>query len=487
MRSLGCLALALLILIPISLTADSRLTLPIDADRLHQFLSENGITTKRGLLRALPDQVARRVLLISDSHSLHRSTPALPRVVHWSPDARFIMSISGQNVGDAPHAGTIEMIQVNERTQDWQFLTMNATPDGFTPPRDVTRQCSSCHGERPRPIWGQYPDWPHAYGGSLGHEGVDAMTEEERNSFWEFIASTREHDAYADLNIRLTMRGFSLRIPYGLPNTHFGARLGTRHAKVMFDRIRQSPEYGELAPKLMRVSRHARCGSNRVVDALVDQAYRDKLTRSPEFATRWGDDPTDSAQVQLYRLLGIDPYQELRLDVSPTTPVDPGSRDPEGLAWNAGGDGVSGLVEFLVFYDLLQQDPDLQRWFASRMELIEGTHWAAFEASAEEVVAMSLRRTGADRAIKALDYERAELTKRGATGGALASIDRELAAAWRLKHERRDYFSNGLFPFLHFNIFAPVVEDSYSVYVPMEGDGHKQAICDHLTQNAIAS
>ncbi len=176
MRSLGCLALASLILIPISLTADTRLTLPIDADRLHGFLSENGITTKRGMLRALPDQVARRVLLISDSHTLHRSTEALPRVVHWSPDARFIMSISGQDVGNAPHAGSIEMIQVNERT-----------------------------------------------------------------NFWDFIANTREHEAYADLNIQFTMRGFSLRIPYGLPNTHFGARLGTRHAKVMFDASASHP------------------------------------------------------------------------------------------------------------------------------------------------------------------------------------------------------------------------------------------------------
>ena len=136
----------------------------------------------------------------------------------------------------------------------------------------------------------------------------------------------------------------------------------------------------------MRVSRHARCGSNRIVNAMVDQAYRDKLTRSPEFAARWEDDPTESAQVQLYRLLGINPYQELRLDVSPTTPVDPGSHGADGLGWNAGGDGVSGLVEFLVFYDLLQDDPDLQDWFANRMDLIEGAHWAAFDATARKVV-----------------------------------------------------------------------------------------------------
>ena len=480
MRNLCGLALALALL-PVTLVADG-LTLPIDADTIYRYVTEHGITTKRGLLAALPDQVSRRVVLISDSHSLHRSTRALPRVLHWSPDARFIMSISGQNLGEAPHAGSIEIIQIDEGTEDWQFLTMAVTPNGFTPPADVTRQCTACHGDRPRPIWGEYPDWPHAYQGSLGHAGVDRMTLEERDDFWDFIASTREHEAYENLNIRLTTAGYGLRIRYGLPNTHFGARLGTRHAHVMFNRLRASPRYEALAYRLVRTSRNSRCGREPLVEALVRRDYREALAASRPFGDRWRDEPAGSARMQIYRLLGVDPLDEMRIDHSPATPVE-GRGGDAAFAWNVGGDSLGALVEFQVFHDLLQRDPELQRLFRSRRELIEGTYWAAFEASATEVVELSRRYTPFDKTIKALDRRRYELVSRG---GSPAAIDAELAAVWQMKHERRDYFGNGLFPFLHFNIFGPVLEEDYKIYVPMEGDGHKQAYCSHLTAQALA-
>ena len=178
---------------------------------------------------------------------------------------------------------------------------------------------------------------------------------------------------------------------------------------------------------------------------------------------------------------------EVRLDHSPVTPVEltGAYADDDQLGWNLGSDGIGVLVEFQVFHDILRTDARLQDWFKNIRPLIDGTYWAAFEATANEIVALSELDTGIGARIKQLDRTRYELASQGAAHAEVAQVDAELAALWKDKHERRDYFSNGLFPFLHFNIFAPVLEQEYKVYVPMAGEGHKAAFCAYLTQRAL--
>ena len=90
------------------------------------------------------------------------------------------MAHSGHALSQDPQANDIEIIQVNETTQSWQFFTMTLTDRGFSAPVDVPHSCAACHGTTPRPIWGPYPKWPDAYQGSLGHKGVDRMAPQER-------------------------------------------------------------------------------------------------------------------------------------------------------------------------------------------------------------------------------------------------------------------------------------------------------------------
>ena len=469
---------ALLLFLPSTVFADS-MPLPIDAHTLYEYLTTHHITTKRALLASLPDQLNRRVVLMSHSKSRHRGTPQRPRVIHWSPGARFIMAHSGH--ADDPQADDIEIIQVNDATHRWEFFTIRLTATGFAAPVDVTTSCAACHGTTPRPIWGPYPDWPDAYQGGLGHQGVDRMAADESQDFSAFIRDTQDHEAYSHLDVAMTGQGYRLRTRYGLPNTHFGARLGTRHAAVVFSRLKQSPHYARHAYQLVRLSRNSRCAGDPRVDAAVREAYARELAQSAVFRGQWADRPTLDARTQLYRLLGVDPG-ELRLDRSPVTPGAGGD-----LEWNMGSDGLGVLLEFQAFYDLLRTDASLQDWFKTRRSLIDGTHWAAFEATAAEIVAMAERHTDVDDRIKRLDRQRDGLVSQGAGPAELAQVDAALAAAWRDKHDRQDYFSNGLFPFLHFNIFRPVLEREYTIYVPMTGDGHKAAVCAHLTRKALES
>ena len=269
--------LAVLVLLPSAVFADT-LTLPLDADKLHRYLMSNGITTKRELLASLPDQFNKRVVLMSDSKSRHKGTRELPRVIHWSPGARFIMAHSGHSISHDPHANDIEMIQVNEAAGEWQFFTMTLTEHGFAAPVDVTTECAACHGTTPRPIWGPYPKWPDAYQGSLGHDGVDRMTPEERLDFGAFVQDTRDDEAYSHLDISLAADRYGLRIQYGLPNTHFGTRLGTRHASVVFNRLRRSPDYTRHAYRLLRLSRNSRCQRDPRVDVYRTQFFGHRLT-----------------------------------------------------------------------------------------------------------------------------------------------------------------------------------------------------------------
>ena len=477
---------AVLALLPSIVSADS-LTLPLDAHTLHEYLTTHHVTTKRGLLASLPDQLNKRVVLMSHSKSRHKGTPQRPRVIHWSPGARFIMAHSGHTVADDPQANDIEIIQVDDATHSWRFFTMRLTDHGFSAPVDVTRGCAACHGATPRPIWGPYPDWPDAYQGSLGHLGVDRMTPAELQAFGAFVQDTKDDEAYSHLDVTVNASGYRLRTEYGLPNTHFGARLGTRHASVVFSQMKQSPHYARQAYRLLRLSRNSRCEPDPMVDAIVHDAYGRELAQSETFRRRWAERPTSLARAKLYRLLGIDPLDELRLDHSPVTPVAPAGSgaDNDDLGWNLGSDGLGVLVEFQAFYELLRTDAHLQDWFKNRRPLIDGTYWAAFEATGADIVAMSERHTDVEERIKQLDRQRYELAGQGAGRAEIAEVDAELATVWKDKHASRNYFSNGLFPFLHFNIFAPVLEHEYKIYVPMTGEGHKAAVCAYLTQKAL--
>ena len=167
------------------------------------------------------------------------------------------------------------------------------------------------------------------------------------------------------------------------------------------------------------------------------------------------------------------------------TEGDLGPHAQREFGWSLGSDSVGVLVEFQVFYDLLQTDSQMQAWFSSRRQLIDGTHWSAFEATGDDIVAMSRREARFDKRLKALNGRRYEMVNQGANGGELAAIDAERSTLWAEKHDTRDYFRNGLFPFLHFNIFAPVLETEYTHYVPMSGEGHGPAYCAYLTQKAL--
>ena len=194
---------------------------------------------------------------------------------------------------------------------------MRLTEQGFTPPVDVTESCSECHGATPRPIWGSYPRGPHAYQGSLGHDGVDQMAPEERQAFGRFMEAAADSEAYSHLDISVRDKGYRIGIPYNLPNTHFGARLGSRHAAVVFHELRQSPHYAEHAYELLRLSRTSRCRADALVNARVWGAYSQELETSETFRETWADSPAGDARTQLYRLMGIDVMEAIRLDRSP--------------------------------------------------------------------------------------------------------------------------------------------------------------------------
>ena len=85
------------------------------------------------------------------------------------------------------------------------------------------------------------------------------MAPEERQAFSRFMEAAPDSDAYSHLNISVRDKGYRIGIPYNLPNTHFGTRLGSRHAAVIFHELRQSPYYADHAYQLLRLSRTSRC------------------------------------------------------------------------------------------------------------------------------------------------------------------------------------------------------------------------------------
>lgn len=102
------------------------------------------------------------------SRSLQAATPEAPRIITYTPTARFIVSFNGGHPSQAGH-NTLEMIQFHEKTQKFEFREIifngRSRPQISEP---NPRKCLQCHQSQNRknvdmrPNWEPYNIWPGA-------------------------------------------------------------------------------------------------------------------------------------------------------------------------------------------------------------------------------------------------------------------------------------------------------------------------------------
>lgn len=360
------------------ISASAELPLDIDAHTLFQELARRGVTSKSEALALLPKPFKQRFVLVTDTGALGLSSRARPRVIHFTEDAKLIIATSGFAFEQDPTAHAFEILEHDAATNGFRTHTIELTADGPKMTENDAR-CAACHGAsgKARPIWGSYPDWPTAYGGTLGHAGVDDMAPDELVEFKAFVAAAKTDPDYRHLEIHPNQNGFVLATPYGNANTLLSNVFGNRQAANLYARIAQSPLYPQLEYAL--VADDVRCDLPADVEAYVNRLYSAYVEPSGFDAKR--------AVTKMYRLLGVEATTDMRLAQTLLTPVE-GAWEPGWFDWNSGTDYLSALTGFQAFARLVATDPGLGALFATTAPRIATVNHDAFHASRAEYVAL---------------------------------------------------------------------------------------------------
>lgn len=351
---------------------------PFTTENLYQQLIKANPQTREQVLQALPQEMKDNFVLIRDSRSRQRGTPELPRVIHFSKSADLVVSSSGHSAQEDRAANDLEVMEFDRANARWRFATISFG-GGVQPPKYNLRMCIGCHGDNPRPIWGPYHSWNDSYGGDESQ--VDKMLPNELIQFRAFASKAKTHEAYKHLNLVETDEGFILpNTTYGLPNTVLTARLGVRHAQILFERIKRAPLYPQLRGLLLHQIRS--CRDQSVVNE-IEVLYKNRIANDPNFAAAWNQLPALRSTTQALRLLDLDTSSDLRVETFPRAGYDD---EASLLYWNAGTDYIGSLLGFLILHELENEKPEIAAQFVSVKETIERIWKTAFESSNEDLM-----------------------------------------------------------------------------------------------------
>jgi hypothetical protein len=339
-----------------SVHAAPELTLPLDAKTLTNELVRRGVRTKSDALALLPRAMKQRFVLMKSTGALGVATPDRPRVIHFEEDGRFILASTGHAIDEDVTANSLEILEEDSATHQYRTHVISFDADKGATLTEDDQRCKGCHGAPARPIWGSYPNWPDAYGAD-----DDKMTPEEHASFDAFVETAKTDPAYRHLEIHPSSYGFYLPLPYGYPNTNINQALGIRWAAQLAERMTKSPHYAELANAVVMASLY--CDYSSATEAFIESLYR---ANTFEAENRY---PAHRAATKVYRLLGVEPTTDLR--VENPLPVPPSVDYDVGMApWDAGSDYLTNLIAYPIFSALLKADPELSQLYASQLSKI---------------------------------------------------------------------------------------------------------------------
>ncbi len=137
-----------------------------DYEALEKLIKDKGVTSVEGLVGVLPEAFFKPgyFVLGYESRSSQEVTPANPRAIVFTADARTIIAFNG---GDPKLTGsdTVEVIQWRDVDRKFEFHVIQFQGAGKIDYGTATpKTCIGCHNPRdPRPNWDSYPLWPGFY------------------------------------------------------------------------------------------------------------------------------------------------------------------------------------------------------------------------------------------------------------------------------------------------------------------------------------
>jgi hypothetical protein len=233
--------------VPKKLTSESQLGI----QKLKAFARCNGLKDNEAVLKALPKDFRSRYLLMHHSLSVHQASHEFPRMIFFTEDARFVLSIQSAHSGiskkESPvDTDVIEMIefvasddaQVPSRFEFSQLLLAvhgEERPADAKPPIRVN--CSGCHRADLGPNWSNYPIWPGAYGGGESYSPFETVALEKLKNFakGQNPKSTRLK----------ALEGFGSKdsVDFAVNNLRFGEAIGKLNRRRLVENVKAHPDY----------------------------------------------------------------------------------------------------------------------------------------------------------------------------------------------------------------------------------------------------
>ena len=281
---------------------------------IYAHVLEHEITNVRDLLSELPASMRESYVLMEDTRSRHLSELEHPRLIMYGVDARFLMSAGG--VPEDPLYEVIEMAELDSATGEWIFraLDFEQSPPALSSSDD---SCIGCHGDPVRPIWGNYPDWPGAFGANENHLTADQvevmmrlLSDQEQTSRYHHLALPSEHSVANNRSFYLPTRS------YGYANTAFNFELVVAQSDGLVTRMSFAEGWDELRYDLVAAYW---CGRGSAAD--------------------------------VFAALGLNGPNDFQLN-GPVFEAEPG-----GFGWNQGSTGLDDVVIFRVIDRIAADDP----------------------------------------------------------------------------------------------------------------------------------
>lgn len=157
-------------------------------EKLVALIDEQQITTIESVLERLPKHMLDlNYVVMYRSRSLQEASPVAPRVITYTPTARFVLTFNG---GDPRHFGaqTLELMQFRDSEKRFEFREIVFNKNGAPVISDANPgKCLECHQSPsrldvdPRPNWEPYNTWLGAFGSDNGSLKTTPLLEDRRH------------------------------------------------------------------------------------------------------------------------------------------------------------------------------------------------------------------------------------------------------------------------------------------------------------------
>jgi cytochrome c553 len=170
----------------------------------HDPMTGQPVDTVQALLPLLPRALRTNFTLVYDSRSPFKDqiTPASPRVILFSDDARFVLTFIGDPA--APGHDLLETMSFDDAAAEFKlsaYVLPAARRAGWSPSAEAAN-CAGCHGADARPIYDSYPLWPGFYGSVLDTFFRDKIGQAELKKYRAFLAGPAKTGVYRALVFR---------------------------------------------------------------------------------------------------------------------------------------------------------------------------------------------------------------------------------------------------------------------------------------------